>query len=109
MSTKSILKHAVLFTALSAAPVWAGDTTTDAAIGGAIGGAVGGAVGAELGGREGAIVGAGVGAAAGAAIATKDDNEPKAMREPPADVAVVWVQPDRPNFCPPGQAKKHRC
>lgn len=109
MKTKSFLNYAVLCAALTAAPVWAGDTTTDAAIGGAIGGAVGGAVGAELGGRDGAIVGAGIGAAAGAAVATKGDDEPKTMREPPADVAVVWVQPDRPNFCPPGQAKKHRC
>ena len=101
----------LLFTALSAAPGWAGDETTEAAIGGGIGGAVGAAVGSELGGRNGAIVGAGIGGAAGAAIATHDDDhgDARVMREPPDGVHVVWVQPQRSVFCPPGQAKKGRC
>ena len=73
MKSRWSFRTAVLFTALSAVPGWADDTTTEAAIGGGIGGAVGAVVGSELGGRDGAIVGAVIGGAAGAAIATHDE------------------------------------
>ena len=96
------------------APLFAGDLTTDAAIGGAIGGALGGALGAELGGREGAIIGAGVGAAAGTAISTKKhDREPEVRYVERRRDNRVYIIEDhrgrRGNFCPPGQAKKGRC
>ena len=103
----------LLLTALTSSPAWAGDKA-EAAIAAGIGGAVGAAVGSEVGGRNGAIVGAGMGAAAGAAIATHDEDDReqrREVREAPADGYVVYVYPDdhRPNFCPPGQAKKGRC
>ncbi len=70
---KSLRVAVIALLPLMTGVTWAGDLTTDAAIGGAIGGAVGGVVGAQVGGREGAVLGAGVGGAAGAAIATQGD------------------------------------
>lgn len=117
---------ATLSTALSLAaisPVWAGNLTTDAAVGGAIGGALGGAIGAEVGGRDGAVLGAGVGAAAGAALNTKGDDKPRRTETVHREYEEVHYYEDdhrgsrhhhddhhgRSNFCPPGQAKKGRC
>ncbi|MES2663010.1 MAG: glycine zipper domain-containing protein [Pseudomonadota bacterium] len=94
---------------LSSSISYAGDLTTDAAIGGAIGGAVGGAVGAEVGGREGAIIGAGVGGAAGAAINTKDHQQNDTHSERYEKVNIYEERRHNGGFCPPGQAKKGRC
>lgn len=94
---------------------WAGDLTTDAAIGGAIGGALGGAIGAEVGGREGAVIGAGVGAAAGTAINTKDHQSSSHEGDRVYREDHYYHDSDsdkhqgKGSFCPPGQAKKGRC
>ena len=107
---KRIAEIGLLMGALSVTSgAFADERTVDAAIGGGIGGALGGAVGSELGGREGAIVGAAAGAAIGAAVATDDKDGHHGHRDQ-HDVVVV-TRPDHPHghFCPPGQAKKHRC
>lgn len=116
---KAVRVFAFALFSFASQPLWAGDLTTDAAIGGAIGGAVGGILGAELGGRDGAIVGAGVGAAVGTAISTKDHESRSPQRDarPHVDYDRDYRDRDyrgkrhRPRgyFCPPGQAKKGRC
>jgi outer membrane lipoprotein SlyB len=90
---------------------WAGDMTTDAAIGGGVGGAVGGAIGAEVGDRNGAIVGSALGAAVGTAIATEDDHHDYKGEKADIPVSTVThaVGHSHGKFCPPGQAKKGRC
>jgi len=110
MSINTLLQASLLaLLALVAASAVGGEVDTkDAIIGGGLGGAVGGAIGAEIGDRKGAIVGAAVGAAVGTAIATDDHGH---GAEPAVEV-VVHEEHDghsHGHFCPPGQAKKHRC
>jgi len=103
----------ILFLCLTSATAFAGEQTSDAAVGGGIGGAIGGAIGAEIDGRNGAIIGSGVGAAIGAAVATEDDKTPArhdghTHTEVPSSYYVETGHP-KGYHCPPGQAKKDRC
>jgi len=103
----------ILFLCLTSATAFAGEQTTDAAVGGGIGGAIGAAIGAEIDGRNGAIIGGGVGAAIGAAVATEYDKTPASPYSNtytgvPSSYSVRTGHP-KGYHCPPGQAKKDRC
>jgi len=114
------IRYIALVFTLTSAPVIAGNSTLDAAIGGGIGGAAGAAIGNEIGGRDGAIIGGALGGAVGVAVITDE----KSHHDSPHRRAYFGNddyqhehhrhnhyrhEHHHAHFCPPGQAKKGRC